>query len=44
MTVKTIREAISEALFQEMERDDDVVLMGEDIRGGAGSSVEGRGR
>ena len=40
MTVKTIREAISEALFQEMERDDDVVLMGEDIRGGAGSSVE----
>jgi pyruvate/2-oxoglutarate/acetoin dehydrogenase E1 component len=40
MTVKTIREAISEALFQEMDRDEDVVLMGEDIRGGAGSSVE----
>jgi len=40
MTVKTIREAISEALFQEMARDKDVVLMGEDIRGGAGSSVE----
>jgi pyruvate dehydrogenase E1 component beta subunit len=40
MTVKTIREAISEALFQEMDRDKDVVLMGEDIRGGAGSSVE----
>ena len=33
MTVKTIREAISEALFQEMDRDKDVVLMGEDIRG-----------
>ena len=39
MSTKTIREAISEALFQEMQRDSDVVLMGEDIRGGAGSAV-----
>ena len=39
MSIKTIREAIAEALFQEMHRDSDVVLMGEDIRGGTGSAV-----
>jgi pyruvate dehydrogenase E1 component beta subunit len=39
MSTKTIREAITEALFQEMQRDSDVVLMGEDIRGGTGSTV-----
>ncbi len=41
MTIKTIREAITEAMFQEMERDPDVILMGEDVRGGAAGSVEG---
>ncbi len=36
----TMREAINEALDQEMSRDPDVVLMGEDIVGGAGSPGE----
>ena len=40
MTKKTVREAITEALSQEMRRDSGVVLMGEDVRGGAGSAVE----
>lgn len=31
----TFREAINEALVQEMERDDTVVIMGEDVAGGA---------
>ncbi len=35
----TFREAINEALVQEMERDETVILLGEDIAGGAG--VEG---
>ena len=38
MTVKTMREAINEALRQEMERDPTVFIMGEDIRGGAGGT------
>ena len=36
----TIREAIREAFDQEMERDSTVILMGEDIVGGAGSPGE----
>jgi acetoin:2,6-dichlorophenolindophenol oxidoreductase subunit beta len=36
----TMREAINEALDQEMARDPNVVLMGEDIVGGAGSPGE----
>jgi pyruvate/2-oxoglutarate/acetoin dehydrogenase E1 component len=34
------REAISEALNQEMERDPSVIVMGEDVAGGAGSPGE----
>ena len=30
------REAINEALMQEMERDPDIIIMGEEIAGGAG--------
>ena len=30
------RDAVNEALFQEMERDPNVIVMGEDIAGGAG--------
>ena len=37
----TYREAINEALAQEMERDPSVIVMGEDIAGGAG--LAGRG-
>ena len=36
MTIKTYREAVKEALAQEMERDERVVLIGEDLRGGHG--------
>ncbi len=32
----TVKDAINEALFQAMEADPDVILMGEDIAGGAG--------
>lgn len=39
MTVKTYREAINEALALEMRRDEKVVIMGEDIAGGAGGSA-----
>ena len=35
------REAINEALMQEMERDPDVIIMGEDIAGGAGREQQG---
>jgi pyruvate dehydrogenase E1 component beta subunit len=34
--VKTVREAINEALHQEMERDSRVIVMGEEVAGGAG--------
>lgn len=34
--VKTMREAINEALHQEMERDETVIVMGEEVAGGAG--------
>jgi pyruvate dehydrogenase E1 component beta subunit len=40
MASKTIREAINEALIQEMARDPSVVVMGEDVAGGAGLGGE----
>ncbi len=40
MARKTIREAINEALRQEMARDPDVIIIGEDVSGGAGGSGE----
>lgn len=39
MTVKTYLQAINEAMSQEMERDERVVLLGEDVAGGQGSTV-----
>ena len=36
MATKSFREAINEALRQEMERDETVIILGEDIAGGAG--------
>ena len=36
----TFQQAISEALLQEMERDESIVLMGEDIAGGSGTDGE----
>ena len=35
----TYREALNEALAQEMERDETVIVMGEDNAGGAGHPV-----
>ena len=40
MASKTIREAINEALRLEMRRDPNVVVIGEDVAGGAGGSGE----
>ncbi len=40
MGKKSFRQAINEALRQEMERDSRVVLMGEDVAGGAGAPGE----
>jgi pyruvate dehydrogenase E1 component beta subunit len=40
MTEKSYREAISEALSGEMRRDPTVIIMGEDIAGGAGAPGE----
>ena len=40
MSKKSFRQAINEALRQEMRRDPRVVLMGEDIVGGAGAPGE----
>lgn len=37
MSVKNVREAINETLHQEMERDQNVIVLGEDISGGAGT-------
>lgn len=39
MSVKSYREAINEAIAQEMRRDETVVLMGEDVKGGMGGSA-----
>jgi len=39
MPKKSYRIAIAEALRQEMERDSDIILAGEDVAGGHGSSV-----
>ncbi len=36
----TYREALNEALAQEMERDESVIVMGEDNAGGAGAPGE----
>jgi pyruvate dehydrogenase E1 component beta subunit len=38
MSKKSYRQAINEALRQEMERDHRVILMGEDVSGGTGSN------
>ncbi len=38
MSVKTYKQAINEALVQEMRRDPAVILMGEDVAGGTGSA------
>ena len=37
MSIKNVREAINETLHQEMERDENVIILGEDISGGAGT-------
>ena len=37
MSIKTIREAINETLHSEMRRDSTVVVIGEDVAGGAGA-------
>ncbi len=36
----TFREAVNEALLQEMERDPKVIAMGEDVIGGSGAKGE----
>ncbi len=41
MSVKTYREAINEALRQEMEANERVIVLGEDVAGGAGGSAGG---
>lgn len=38
MPMKTVREAINEALHQEMQRDPNVIVLGEDVAGGHGST------
>lgn len=43
MSVKTFRQAINEALHQEMERDPTVIVLGEDIVGGHGGSANAPG-
>ena len=37
---KTFRTALNEALIQEMERDDNLIIFGEDVCGGTGGSGE----
>jgi pyruvate dehydrogenase E1 component beta subunit len=39
MPIKSFRQAINEAIAQEMRRDPTVVIMGEDIKGGMGSTT-----
>ena len=38
MTVKTLREALNETLHAEMARDDKIIILGEDVAGGAGGT------
>ena len=40
MSIKTYQQAVHEALVQEMERDERVIIMGEDIVGGSGAEGE----
>ena len=40
MPIKTYREAINEALLQVMKKDENVVVIGEDVAGGAGTNGE----
>ncbi len=41
MPKKTYRQAINEAIVGEMRRDENVILLGEDVAGGAGTGGEG---
>ncbi|MEN0045343.1 MAG: alpha-ketoacid dehydrogenase subunit beta, partial [Pseudomonadota bacterium] len=38
MTAKTFREALNETLHAEMARDDKIIILGEDVAGGAGGT------
>ena len=40
MSIKSYKDAINEALLQEMKKDENVVVMGEDVAGGAGTNGE----
>ena len=40
MSEKTFRQALNEAIAQEMKRDENVIVMGEDVAGGAGANGE----
>ena len=40
MPIKSYKEAINEAIAQEMKKDDNVILIGEDVAGGAGTNGE----
>ena len=40
MSEKTFRQAINEAILQEMKRDENVIVIGEDVAGGAGANGE----
>ena len=40
MSEKTFRQALNEALFQEMKKDENVIVIGEDVAGGAGANGE----
>jgi acetoin:2,6-dichlorophenolindophenol oxidoreductase subunit beta len=39
MAVKTMRDALNDTLFEEMRRDPRVIVLGEDVSGGAGGSA-----
>ena len=40
MSIKSYKDAINEALLQEMKKDENVVIIGEDVAGGAGTNGE----
>ena len=40
MSIKSYKEAINEAIAQEMKKDENVILIGEDVAGGAGTNGE----